>query len=168
MEYERRFLVDVNADWRRCVRPCSKLLCDRYLECGRLRLRRIEDSDTGRIALKLTKKYDSGSASAQPIVSIWLSAAEHDALRALPGFELRKRRYYDEGAGAVFGIDVFEGELEGLILCEAEVDSAAARGQLAIPGYALHEVTEDPFFTGGSLCRTRRHELAEMLDWLHS
>ncbi|HWF10471.1 MAG TPA: hypothetical protein VG297_18515 [Bryobacteraceae bacterium] len=58
-EYERRFLVDANAAWREHIKPYSKLLNDRYLECGRLRLLRIEDSDTGRVAVKLTKKYEA-------------------------------------------------------------------------------------------------------------
>ena len=56
IEYERRFLVDPNSDWRSFVKPYTKRLADRYLACGRLRLRRLEDSDTGRVAFKMTKK----------------------------------------------------------------------------------------------------------------
>lgn len=72
IEYERRFLVDPSFDWQRTVKPYSKLLEDRYLDCGRLRVRRLEDSDTGRVAFKLTKKFESDSVLAQPVVSVWL------------------------------------------------------------------------------------------------
>jgi len=99
IEYERRFLVDPNAGWQRTAKPYSKLFEDRYLDCGRLRVRRLEDSDTGRVAFKLTKKLESDSRFAQPVVSIWLSVAEYEALASLPGRDLSKRRYYDEYGG---------------------------------------------------------------------
>ena len=38
IEFERRFLVDPDAGWQRTAKPYSKLLEDRYLDCGRLRL----------------------------------------------------------------------------------------------------------------------------------
>jgi CYTH domain-containing protein len=163
VEYERRFLVDSRIDWRACVKPWSKLLVDRYLACGRLRLRRMEDIPSGRVTFKLTKKYESESPRAQPIVTILLSRSEYDAFHALPGFNLSKQRYYDERADALFGVDVFYGELEGLVLCEAEVESAADLANLTIPGYALQEVTDDRLFSGGSLCRASRAELTELI-----
>ena len=153
IEFERRFLVDPDAGWQRTAKPYSKLLEDRYLDCGRLRIRRLEDSDTGRVAFKLTKKFESDSMFAQPIVSTWLSVTEYEALRSLPGRDLSKRRCCDEYCGVVFAIDVFHGNLEGLILCEAECESFDALQAVRFPDYARWEVTEDRFFTGGSLCR---------------
>jgi len=100
---------------------------------------------------------------AQPVVTVWLSSAEYDALRSLPGRDLSKRRYYDEQndecAGLVISIDVFQGELEGLILCETETESLDAWQAAQFPQYARREVTEDRFFTGGSLCRPNRLQI---------
>jgi CYTH domain-containing protein len=136
IEFERRFLVDPDAGWQRTAKPYSKLLEDRYLGCGRLRVRRLEDSDTGRVAFKLTKKFESDSMFARPVVSIWLSLAEYAALRSLPGRDLSKRRYYDEYCGVVFSIDVFHGKLDGLILCETESESMDALQAVRFPDYA--------------------------------
>jgi CYTH domain-containing protein len=159
VEYERRFLVDPSFDWQRTAKPFSKLFEDRYLDCGRLRVRRLEDSDTGLVAFKLTKKFESDSMFAQPVASVWLSVAECEALRSLPGRDLSKRRYYDECGGLVFSIDVFQGKLEGLVLCETESESMDELRAARFPEYARWEVTEDRFFTGGSLCRTEWSEV---------
>jgi CYTH domain-containing protein len=132
---------------------------DQYLDCGRLRVRRLEDSDTGRVAFKLTKKFESDSMFAQPIISVWLSLAEYEELASLPGRNLSKRRYYDEYDGLVFSIDVFQGKLDGLILCETESESLDALRAVRFPQYARWEVTEDRFFTSGSLCRAEWLEI---------
>jgi CYTH domain-containing protein len=152
IEYERRFLVDPTSVWQRGAKPYSTFLEDRYLDCGRLRVRRLEDSDTGGVSFKLTKKFESDSMFAHPIVSVRLSLAEYESLRSLPGGDLSKRRYYDEYRGLVFSIDVFQGKLDGLILCETESESLDALQAARFPDYARWEVTEDRFFTGGSLC----------------
>jgi CYTH domain-containing protein len=161
--YERRFLVDRASDWRGHLKPYSKLLGDRYLACGRLRLRRLEDPDTGRVAFKLTKKYESANLLAQPCVNSYLAPEEYQALRALPGYDLSKTRHYQESGGAVFSIDEFHGALAGLILCETEDEDAAVVRAAPIPEFARWEVTADPFFTGGILCRQRPAQIEEAI-----
>ncbi len=47
VEYERRFLVSPQAEWRSTVEPYSKSFEDKYLQSSRLRLRVLTDSDTG-------------------------------------------------------------------------------------------------------------------------
>jgi CYTH domain-containing protein len=163
MEYERRFLVDSESSWQSDIKPYSKRLEDRYLSCGRQRVRKLVDSDTGRVDFKLTKKYESDSTWAQPIVSTWLSAAEYDALSGLPGYVLSKTRHYHDYEGATFAIDVFHGDLSGLILCEAELESLDALLALRLPPYARWEVTSDACFTGASLCRLGRCDLESMI-----
>jgi CYTH domain-containing protein len=55
-----------------------------------------------------------------------------------------------------FGIDVFEGTLQGLRLAEAQFNSAAEADTLVVPDFILHEVTDDERFTGGQLvCASR-------------
>jgi CYTH domain-containing protein len=122
-ENERRFLLRQDETSFIHGRPYFRLIEDRYLSCGRLRLRRLTESDTGAVTLKLTKKYLSRSALSQPIVTVFLSEAEHAVLHTLPGADLRKCRYYDDVDGQVFSIDVFEGPLAGLLLCSIETDT---------------------------------------------
>jgi CYTH domain-containing protein len=158
MEYERRFLVKPGADWREKATSYSKLIKDRYLACGRLRLRRLEDSETGRVAFKLTKKYAGDSPFGQLITSIWLVAEEYSALMALPGHDLSKQRYYYQQEGVVFSIDEFHGALEGLLVCEVEADSLDSLNAIQYPDFARWEVTQHSFFTGGALSRASRED----------
>lgn len=126
-------------------------------------MRILTDSDTGRRVIKLNKKSESPSPYFQRVSRILLSADEYALLDSLEGNRLRKTRYYHNHPGRVFSIDVFEGELDGLILCETEADSLEELMSVEPPAYAKPEVTQDPFFTGGNLCRTARAELIDKL-----
>lgn len=163
VEYERRFLVPTNANWQTQVEPYSKVFEDKYLRNTRLRLRVLTDTDTGRRIIKLTKKNESASPYFQTISRILLSPEEHKLFDALAGDRLKKERHYHHHRGRVFSVDVFEGELEGLILCETESDGLEDLMVVQFPAFATHEVTEDAFFTGGNLCRTTRAELLRKL-----
>ena len=166
IEYERRFLVEPNSDWRSCVEPYSKVLEDKYLRGTRLRLRRLTDSDSGRQVFKLTKKEVSDSPYFGTISRILLSEAEYEIFARLDGDEIRKTRYYHHYKNRVFSIDVFEGELAGLVLCETEAESLEDLMRAEPPPYSRIEVTEDGFFTGGNLCRTSNEELLNKLQKL--
>jgi CYTH domain-containing protein len=168
VEYERRFLVSPQASWRGLIEPYSKTFEDKYLHNSRLRLRILTDSDTGRQLLKLNKKFCSDSPYFQTISRILLSPSEYRIFDGLEGDRLRKIRYHHNYLGRVFSIDVFEGELEGLILCETEAESLQDLMLAEPPEYARQEVTEDAFFTGGNLCRTTRTELLRKLAALSS
>jgi CYTH domain-containing protein len=164
IEHERRFLVSPQADWRSLVESYSKTFEDKYLENTRLRLRILTDSDSGRRLLKLTRKAESASPYFQTISRILLSPSEHALFESLPGYRLRKVRHYHHDRGRVFSIDVFEGELEGLVLCETEAGGLDELMAIEPPAYAQREVTEDPFFTGGNLCRMPRADLLRKLS----
>jgi CYTH domain-containing protein len=165
-EYERRFLVSSNADWRSFVESYSKTYEDKYLRGTRLRLRVLTDSDTGRRVLKLNRKSESPSPYFRVVSRILLAPGEHALLEGLPGDQLVKVRYYHNYLGRVFSIDVFEGELEGLILCETEAIGLEELMSAEPPPYARLEVTEDPFFEGGNLCRTRHTDLLRKIPML--
>lgn len=166
VEYERRFLVLPHTNWRAAVEPYSKRFQDKYLRGTRLRLRLLTDSDTGRQVIKLNKKSDSTSPYSQMVSRILLSAGEYKLFDGLEGDQLSKTRYYHNYLGRVFSIDVFEGELEGLVLCETEADSLEELMKAEPPEYAAQEVTEDTFFTGGNLCRTTHAALRGKLTTL--
>jgi CYTH domain-containing protein len=164
VEYERRFLVSPDAGWKNYVEPYSKTFEDKYLWRARLRLRVQTDTDTGRRIIKLTKKFESPSPYYRRIGRILLSQTEYNLLDGLEGNRLRKTRHYHHHLGRVFSIDVFEGALEGLVLCETEAEELEELMRAEPPAYASREVTGDAFFTGGNLCRATRADLLARLS----
>jgi len=149
LENERRFLVTECPDLSAAR---SRLIEDLYISEGRLRLRTVIQADGAR-AFKLCKKYHSADPASGPIVNIYLSASEHAVLSRLPGRALRKRRHDLVWRQNTLAVDVFEGPLAGLVLCEAEAETAEAIGRVAFPPWAALEVTADAFFSGGNLAR---------------
>lgn len=164
IEYERRFLVSGSADWKSFVEPYSKTFEDKYLQDARLRLRLLTDSDTNRRLIKLTKKYESDSPYFQRICTIILSPLEFQTFDALEGKRLKKVRYYHHYRARIFSIDVFENELNGLVLCETESDGLEDLMSAEPPAYVSREVTEDVFFTGGRLCLATQADLLNKLS----
>lgn len=120
---------------------------DLYLPGTGLRLRKVTAPD-GTIVFKLGKKYPGSGLSSRPMANIYLDAAEHAVLAALPAAPLAKRRY-DMGDG--FAIDVFDGPLTGLVLAEVSADEEAELAAIAVPSWCVAEVTEDPAYSGGTL-----------------
>jgi CYTH domain-containing protein len=113
-ELERRWLLaglPAGAD-------SGSLLVDRYIEGTRLRVRRAEPPHS---QYKLSQKEAPGSSdyAVTVITTMYLTPEEYEILSVLPGRELRKRRHH---LGR-YSIDVFGGELTGLILAETEFQS---------------------------------------------
>lgn len=162
LEHERRALVDP-ARLPDLSAVAADLIEDLYLDGGRLRLRALTRPDGARV-YKLCKKYPSDDPSGGPIANLYLDEAEYRTLARLPGRPIRKRRHRLPVDGVVFAVDVFEGDLAGLVLCEAEADSAAALAAIVFPDWASPEVTANPGFTGGLLCRETAVTLAARLD----
>ena len=163
IEYERRFLVRADANWADRVDPASTVIDDKYLRDTRLRLRIVTDSQSGHRAIKLTKKAEPSSPYFTTISRILLSPHEYLLLDAIDGDRLTKRRFHCSERGRRFAIDRFEDALEGLVLCEVEADGLDDLMAIQPPDFALREVTEDPFFSGASLCRTTREDLLARL-----
>ena len=157
VERERRWLVRPGAEWR--AEAYAKRLVDLYLECGNLRLREITDMDSGRVVRKLTKKYAPLGLAAQPICTLFLSVEEHRALGEMAGRPLVKVRHYVRENDHVFGVDVFEGALAGLVIAELEVDDAEALARAASPAWTLEEITGQSFFACGRLAGMTAAEL---------
>jgi CYTH domain-containing protein len=163
VEYERRFLVASDSGWEKSVRPYSKLFEDIYLSNTRLRLRTLTDSDSYRRVIKLTKKAPSESPYFRTISRILLSQDEYDTLSRLDGNRIMKVRHYCDLSSRIFSIDVFQGELEGLILSEVESDDLDDLMSIEPPAFAAIEVTKDPFFDGGNLSAASAQDLDDKL-----
>jgi CYTH domain-containing protein len=150
MERERRFLLD---SFPKVDGARIRHITDRYIDGSRLRLREQTD-DGGPPIFKLTQKVPVRGNGAQQglTTNIYLTESEFRLLAQLPGKMLSKVRY----SVPPFGVDVFEGALQGLRLAEAEFNSAAEADALIVPSFILHEVTDDERFTGGQLvCASR-------------
>ena len=135
-------------------------ITDRYIDGTFLRLREQTD-DGGQPIYKLTQKVPARANGAQQgfITNIYLGEGEFHLLSQLPAKMLSKVRH----SVPPFGIDVFEGALQGLRLAEAEFNSDAEADALVLPDFILHEVTDDDRFTGGQLVCASRTNVEEWL-----
>jgi CYTH domain-containing protein len=134
----------------------NRRITDNYIEGTTLRLRKQSYSD-GLTTFKLTQKLPVRGNGAQQgfITSVYLTEDEFHVLAQLPARNLTKTRF----SVLPFGIDVFDGLLQGLILAEAEFDSTASAESLTIPSFAAREVSTDDRFTGGQLVRASRQDV---------
>ncbi len=153
VEWERRFPLARFPDSVEVTQ--TRRITDRYIEDTRLRLRQISDHDAE--IFKLTQKLPAETPGARQglITTIYLSKDEFDVLVKLPAKSLTKTRY----SVAPFGIDVFGDALDGLVLAEAEFNSAEEAAMIALPPFAIDEVTADYRFTGGNLVSATREDL---------
>jgi len=117
------------------------------------------------VQFKLAQKFSEGAKPAlqTTITNLYLNEVEYRMLETLGANEILKYRYILDCQGHQYGIDVFAGRHEGLILAEVEGESEHALKGLAIPAFAAREVTDDPFFTGGALSAVSVDELKKRL-----
>lgn len=143
----------------------SWLITDRYLPNTRLRLRHMKSLSGDENIYKLTQKYRSETQNAYEttITNVYLTEAEFQHFETLETGVLRKRRYPYRLRDFSLSIDVFEGRHQGLLLAEMEVEQTAGVAGLALPSFVLKDVTEDPFFTGGSLATMTDEEFRQGL-----
>lgn len=154
IEVERRFLLD-NLPSGLNTESIHHRIKDNYIPDTRLRLRRVESPSGEVIALKLGQKYRAPHQQAYQSVmtNIYLNADEYRILAQLGGRFVTKRRYPYIYSGELFSIDIFEGNLKGLILMEIEKPTDQEILSLQVPEFALREVTDDPFFSGWELAK---------------
>ena len=155
IERERRFLLAEFPSNVHVVR--NRRIADYYIDGTTLRLRQ-QIYDDGLTTFKLTQKLPSRGDGAQQgfITSMHLREDEFQLLAKLPARKLVKTRF----TVPPFGIDVFDASLKGLIVAEAEFDSAEAAAEtLTVPFCVAGEVSKDDRFTGGQLARASRLDI---------
>lgn len=145
------------------------LITDRYFPSTRLRLRHMKSISGDQTIYKLTQKYRSETQNTHEttITNLYLTKAEYNYLEPLEAKIIKKKRYPYKAQNHNFSIDVFEGRHQGLILAEIEFEKQAGLDEFALPIFALEDVTDDPFFTGGNLAlmtdEAFRQELSQRL-----
>jgi CYTH domain-containing protein len=163
IERERRFLV-CDLPEEIAGRTNYLRIFDVYLPGTHLRLRRIEDGDGNVISRKFGQKFPAQPDQTEStlMTNFYLDESEYMRLSTLEGRTITKRRYSFEFDGQHFSIDVFEGNLAGLILCETELRQTDIT-HIKLPSFVKREVTLDLFFTGGSLANLAPKDLKRRL-----
>ena len=153
VERERRFLLADLPEGLTRADPHLQIT-DNYITGTRLRLRKVRDPRTNKWVVKFTQKFAPNPAdlSRTIITNTYLNALEAETLSVFNANEIRKNRYQFEFEGRAFGIDMFLGDLFGLVLAEVSFETDEELDSFDKPPFAVADVTNDPVFSGGSLC----------------
>lgn len=129
----------------------SKKIIDLYVDNGTdhfdLRIRRNGDK------FELTRKtpVDDGDASKQTETTIDLNQTEFESFSNTKSKRIEKTRYYLEHEGHIAEFDLFESELDGLVLVDFEFETEAEKDSFEMPEFCLEDITQETFIAGGFL-----------------
>jgi CYTH domain-containing protein len=153
VERERRFLLNDLPEGLARTDPHLQIT-DNYITGTRLRIRKVRDPKTNKWIVKFTQKFapDPSDLSRTIITNTYLTALEANTLGIFEANEIRKNRYYFDFEGRRFSVDVFLGDLFGLVLAETGFETDEELSQFQKPAFALADVTNNKIFTGGHLC----------------
>jgi CYTH domain-containing protein len=160
VERERRYLLRGLPPGLKPSDPHTQIT-DNYVTGTRLRLRKVRAPETNEWTLKLTQKH----APAPPdfsralITNMYLSPYEYEVLSVFEGNELRKNRYPYEHEGRLYSVDVFLGDLRGLMLAETDFDTDEEMDSFPAPPFAILDVTREEMFTGARLVELTAEDL---------
>ena len=162
IEEERRFLLETIPEDLSAEESFNRII-DRYISGTRLRLRQIESPSGEALVFKLGQKYETPDQKSHQTImtNIYLNEAEYQALAVLGGSTLTKRRYPYHYARYDYSLDVFEGNLDGLVLAEIENQPGFDLSSLPVPEFAIREVTQAEMFSGGKLAELSKDEFQE-------
>jgi CYTH domain-containing protein len=153
IERERRYLLQDLPEGLSRAAPHLQIT-DNYITGTHLRIRKVRDPKTNKWTVKFTQKFapDPKDFLRTVITNIYLNATEADVLSVFDANEIRKNRYKFEFEGRQFSIDMFLGDLFGLVLAEISFDTDEELKSFSKPPWALADVTNVELFTGGRLC----------------
>jgi CYTH domain-containing protein len=164
LERERRYLLkDLPAGLTRASPHLQ--ITDNYITGTRLRLRKVREPQSNKWTVKFTQKYAPNPADLSRclITNTYLTAAESEVLAVFEANEIRKNRYPFEFAGRKFSIDLFLGDLFGLVLAETSFANDEELDSFPQPPFAVEDVTNDNLFSGGNLSVSTFAEVRE--EW---
>ena len=164
IERERRYLLqDLPEGLSRADHHLQ--ITDNYISGTRLRLRKVRDPQTNKWVVKFTQKFapDTDDLSRTTITNTYLNPIEADTLAIFEANEIRKNRYHFEFDGRQFSVDMFLGDLFGLVLAEVSFDNDDELENFSPPPFALAEVTNNELFSGGRLSQLSFADLKDEL-----
>ena len=121
-------------------------------------------TDDTRVAVRIRRRgtvctltIKAGAGTSRTEVERELDRAEFDALWPLTeGRRIEKRRHLVELGSHTAEVDVFGGELAGLVLVEVEFDSVAEADAFEPPAWFGTDVTDDGRYTNAALAEAGR------------
>ena len=152
VERERRYLLQDLPEGLTRADPHVQIT-DNYLSGTRLRIRKVRDPRTNKWVVKFAQKFapNPEDLSRTIITNTYLNATEAESLSMFDANEIRKNRYKFQYQGREFAIDMFLGDLFGLVLAEVGFETDEELDNFVKPDFAIAEVTNNQLFTGGSL-----------------
>ena len=165
VERQRRYLLSGLPEGV-SLRDEHAQITDNYITNTRLRLRKSRWVPTGEWSLKLSQKQtpDPPDFGRALLTTLYLNRAEYEALSIFEANELRKNRYYLRHEGRLCSINVYLGDLRGLILAEIDFEDDAEMDAFPKPPFALLDVTRDELFTGARLVELTAEEIRRELE----
>src|SRR6266850_406175 len=162
VERERRYLLQDLPEGLTRASPHVQIT-DNYLTGTRLRLRKVRDPQTNKWTVKLTQKFavNPDDFSRTIITNTYLNALEAETLAVFETNEIRKNRYPFEFEGRKFSVDMFLGDLFGLVLAEVSFETDEELDNFSRPPFAIADVTRNDLFTGGRLCELSFADIRE-------
>ena len=162
VERERRFLLNDLPEGLARTDPHVQIT-DNYITGTRLRIRKVRNPKTNKWTVKFTQKFapDRSDLSRTVITNTYLTALEAETLSVFQANEIRKNRYYFDFEGRRFSIDMFLGDLLGLVLAETGFETDEEMERFQTPSFALADVTNNEIFTGGRLCHLTFADIRE-------
>ena len=164
IERERRYLLRDLPDGLQRTDPHLQIT-DNYITGTRLRVRKVRDPKTNKWTVKFTQKFplQSDDLSRTVITNTYLNAIEAETLSVFNSNEIRKNRYYFEYEGRRFNVDMFLGDLFGLVLAEVSFETDDELANFPRPPFALADVTNQPAFSGGKLAEMTFADIRERI-----
>ena len=162
VERERRYLLQDLPEGLTRADPHLQIT-DNYISGTRLRIRKVRDPRSNKWTVKFTQKFAPNPAdfSRTIITNIYLNALEAETLAMFDANEIRKNRYSFEFEGRRFSVDMFLGDLFGLVLAEVSFETDDELENFAKPPFAIAEVTNNKLFTGGELSQLTFSDIRE-------
>lgn len=162
VERERRYLLQDLPEGMSRADPHLQIT-DNYITGTRLRIRKVRDPRTNKWTVKFTQKFapDPRDFSRTLITNTYLNAIEAEALAMFEANEIRKNRYSYEYEGRKYSIDMFLGDLFGLVLAEVSFETDHELDEHTMPSFAIADVTNHELFTGGKLSQLSFADIRE-------
>ena len=126
-----------------------------------LRIRKNGDKYT------ITRKYPKyeGDTSIMVEETINLSEEEYKSMQQIDGKVHHKIRYqYQTKDAKICEIDVYQGELKGLVLVDFEFNTIEEKDNFSPPDFCLIEVTQEECIAGGYLCGKKYEDIEQELE----
>ena len=142
----------------------SKKIIDLYIENGTnhadLRIRKNGDK------YQITRKrpVENSDSSIQEENDIQINEIEFNNLKSSKAKKIEKNRFYYKLNNNIAEIDVFEGDLKGLVLIDFEFKTDEEKNNFEKPDFCLVDVTQEEFTAGGMLAGKKYSDIEEKLN----